>query len=69
MERHIVIDFDSTFTQVEALDVLGEISLARDKEKEKNLEFLFFLFLYTKKNSLILQIRKMRDYYLQILKP
>ncbi|WP_081212422.1 phosphoglycerate dehydrogenase [Salegentibacter sediminis] len=37
MERHIVIDFDSTFTQVEALDVLGEISLASDKEKEKNL--------------------------------
>ncbi len=38
MERHIVIDFDSTFTQVEALDVLGEISLIRDKEKEKNLK-------------------------------
>ncbi|MDR9457838.1 MAG: phosphoglycerate dehydrogenase [Salegentibacter sp.] len=38
MERHIVIDFDSTFTQVEALDVLGEISLARDEEKEKNLK-------------------------------
>lgn len=37
MKRHIIIDFDSTFTQVEALDVLGEISLARDEEKEKNL--------------------------------
>ncbi|HSP12899.1 MAG TPA: phosphoglycerate dehydrogenase [Salegentibacter sp.] len=38
MERHIIIDFDSTFTQVEALDVLGEISLARDEEREKNLK-------------------------------
>lgn len=38
MERHIVIDFDSTFTQVEALDVLGEISLAGDEDKEKNLK-------------------------------
>ncbi|HEY9184655.1 MAG TPA: phosphoglycerate dehydrogenase [Salegentibacter sp.] len=37
MEQHIVIDFDSTFTQVEALDVLGEISLAGDTQKENNL--------------------------------
>lgn len=36
--RYFVIDFDSTFTQVEALDVLGEISLANDKDREKNLE-------------------------------
>lgn len=38
--RHIVIDFDSTFTQVEALDVLGEISLAHHKEKEERLKNL-----------------------------
>jgi len=32
--KNFVIDFDSTFTQVEALDVLGEISLSgSDKEK------------------------------------
>jgi D-3-phosphoglycerate dehydrogenase len=31
--RSYVIDFDSTFTQVEALDVLGEISLANEKDK------------------------------------
>lgn len=36
--RFFVIDFDSTFTQVEALDVLGEISLAGDPDREKNLE-------------------------------
>ena len=35
--KHFVIDFDSTFTQVEALDVLGEISLANDPDKNKNL--------------------------------
>jgi D-3-phosphoglycerate dehydrogenase len=35
--KHFVIDFDSTFTQVEALDVLGEISLANDPDKQKNL--------------------------------
>lgn len=35
--KHFVIDFDSTFTQVEALDVLGEISLANDPDKKKNL--------------------------------
>lgn len=36
--KHFVIDFDSTFTQVEALDVLGEISLANDPDKQKNLD-------------------------------
>ncbi|WP_037315109.1 phosphoglycerate dehydrogenase [Salegentibacter sp. Hel_I_6] len=35
--KHFVIDFDSTFTQVEALDVLGEISLTNDPDKQKNL--------------------------------
>ncbi|SHF52129.1 D-3-phosphoglycerate dehydrogenase [Salegentibacter echinorum] len=37
-KKNFVIDFDSTFTQVEALDVLGEISLAGDPEKEQNLK-------------------------------
>ncbi|MBZ9729371.1 phosphoglycerate dehydrogenase [Salegentibacter sp. JZCK2] len=36
--KHFVIDFDSTFTQVEALDVLGEISLANDPDRKKNLD-------------------------------
>ena len=38
--RHFVIDFDSTFTQVEALDVLGEISLENHEEKNSRLEEL-----------------------------
>ncbi len=38
--RSYVIDFDSTFTQVEALDVLGEISLTNDPNKHKKLEKL-----------------------------
>ncbi len=38
--RHLVIDFDSTFTQVEALDVLGEISLENHNEKEERLKKL-----------------------------
>ena len=37
---HFVIDFDSTFTQVEALDVLGEISLSSDSEKQEKLKKL-----------------------------
>ena len=32
--KYIVIDFDSTFTQVEAMDVLAEISLKNHPEKE-----------------------------------
>lgn len=36
--HHFVIDFDSTFTQVEALDILGEISLAAHPEKDVRLE-------------------------------
>ena len=38
--RNFVIDFDSTFTQVEALDVLGEISLHSHAEKEERLQKL-----------------------------
>lgn len=36
-KRNYVIDFDSTFTQVEALDVLGEISLAEKEDRENRL--------------------------------
>ena len=35
--RYYVIDFDSTFTQVEALDILGEIALQDHPEKEERL--------------------------------
>jgi len=41
--RSYVIDFDSTFTQVEALDVLGEISLANNADKEQKLRKLELL--------------------------
>jgi D-3-phosphoglycerate dehydrogenase len=37
-KKNFVIDFDSTFTQVEALDVLGKISLANHPDKKENLE-------------------------------
>lgn len=33
-----IIDFDSTFTQVEALDILGEISLANHPERDARLQ-------------------------------
>lgn len=33
--KYFVIDFDSTFTKVEAFDVLADISLADDPDKEK----------------------------------
>ncbi len=33
-----IIDFDSTFTQVEALDILGEISLSNDPDREEKLQ-------------------------------
>jgi D-3-phosphoglycerate dehydrogenase / 2-oxoglutarate reductase len=36
--KKFIIDFDSTFTQVEALDVLGEISLENDPKKEEKLK-------------------------------
>ncbi len=39
-EEYFVIDFDSTFTKVEALDILGEISLANHPEKESRLELI-----------------------------
>ena len=37
IEDYFVIDFDSTFTKVEALDLLGEISLANHPQKEERL--------------------------------
>ncbi|MGY6558173.1 MAG: phosphoglycerate dehydrogenase [Nitritalea sp.] len=36
--KKFIIDFDSTFTQVEALDVLGEISLEKDPKKAAKLQ-------------------------------
>lgn len=36
--KKFIIDFDSTFTQVEALDVLGEISLDKDPKKAEKLQ-------------------------------
>lgn len=36
--KKFIIDFDSTFTQVEALDILGEISLMGDPNKEEKLQ-------------------------------
>jgi len=36
--KKFIIDFDSTFTQVEALDILGEISLKNDPQKEEKLQ-------------------------------
>jgi len=36
--KKFIIDFDSTFTQVEALDVLGEISLKNDPNKAEKLQ-------------------------------
>ena len=37
MKPYLVIDFDSTFTQVEAFDLLAEISLAQHPEKESRI--------------------------------
>ena len=34
-DKYFIIDFDSTFTQVEALDELGELSLQDDANKEQ----------------------------------
>jgi D-3-phosphoglycerate dehydrogenase / 2-oxoglutarate reductase len=36
--KKFIIDFDSTFTRVEALDILGEISLIGDPDKAKKLQ-------------------------------
>ncbi len=38
VSKYFVIDFDSTFTRVEALDVLGEISLDKNPHKERILQ-------------------------------
>jgi len=37
MEKYYVIDFDSTFTKVEAFDLLAEISLKDHPQKEENI--------------------------------
>lgn len=37
-DKYFIIDFDSTFTQVEALDELGAISLQNHPERERILE-------------------------------
>ena len=37
-EKHFIIDFDSTFTKVEALDILGEISLNGHPERDLRLQ-------------------------------
>ena len=36
--KKFIIDFDSTFTKVEALDILGEISLKNDPDKAQKLQ-------------------------------
>ena len=36
--KKFIIDFDSTFTKVEALDILGEISLRDDPAKAEKLQ-------------------------------
>lgn len=38
LNKHFVIDFDSTFTKVEAFDVLAEISLKDDPDRENKVE-------------------------------
>jgi len=37
-EKYFILDFDSTFTKVEALDILGEISLENHPEKQERLK-------------------------------
>ena len=37
-DKYFIIDFDSTFTQVEALDELGEITLQDDENQEQILQ-------------------------------
>ncbi|MDH5400267.1 MAG: phosphoglycerate dehydrogenase [Cyclobacteriaceae bacterium] len=37
-KKFFVVDFDSTFTKVEALDILGEIALKNHPEKEERLQ-------------------------------
>ena len=38
VKKYFIIDFDSTFTNVEALDLLGEISLSNSNERTDRLE-------------------------------
>ena len=38
VSKYFIIDFDSTFTKVEALDLLGEISLANSEHKDEKLQ-------------------------------
>jgi D-3-phosphoglycerate dehydrogenase len=38
LNKYFVIDFDSTFTKVEAFDVLAEISLKDDPDRDKKVE-------------------------------
>lgn len=38
MDKHFVVDFDSTFTTVEALDILGEISLDGRQDRDERLD-------------------------------
>ncbi len=65
--RHFVIDFDSTFTQVEALDVLGEISLKTDSKKQEKLTKLTDL--TDRGMSGDLSFRESLDLRLKLLEP
>ena len=38
LNKYFVIDFDSTFTQVEAFDVLADISLETHPDKEERIQ-------------------------------
>jgi hypothetical protein len=38
LNKYFVIDFDSTFTKVEAFDVLAEISLKDHPDQEKRIQ-------------------------------
>ncbi len=38
VRKYFIIDFDSTFTNVEALDLLGEISLSDSPERTERLQ-------------------------------
>jgi len=42
--KKFIIDFDSTFTRVEALDILGEISLAGDPKQKEKLQAITSIF-------------------------
>ena len=38
INQHFIIDFDSTFTRVEALDILAEISLRENEDKDNTIQ-------------------------------